>query len=370
MNRPDQVKIKKGSVLVYRIFDIAEELNLSVAESKLKDLRGSDNFKLPKFIDRGLIMKSRPVAFGRGEDKLELECGTYTMETLGKLRDYGTLSLIYLIQLKPGTSWAELVELAADLEEGSEIDEIANAEAREVAEQILPALKKPNTWSAFEDYVIYFLEEFEGDVNASNLLERADVAALMLAEDDTVLAQATRDSIVENIYQYGANDLAFVEWNSALVVEPNGIRDIPDILEFALTHLLEMRYYDDLLDQRLTKLYDDVERSKKGFRLQAPFGKAYEEASSRYIEFSEFTEKVENSLKVVGDFYLATVYRAATRRFRLGDWQQNITRKMNLLAQVSSLLQGEVNMRRSHLMEITIIVLIAFEILSAMLKAF
>ncbi|MGZ3682673.1 MAG: hypothetical protein ACXVCI_02415 [Bdellovibrionota bacterium] len=91
-------------------------------------------------------------------------------------------------------------------------------------------------------------------------------------------------------------------------------------------------------------------------------------ASTRYIEFSEFTERVENSLKVVGDFYLATVYRAATRRFRLNDWQQDITRKMNLLAQVSSLLQGEVNIRRSHWLEITVIVLILFEVVSALLK--
>jgi hypothetical protein len=217
--------------------------------------------------------------------------------------------------------------------------------------------------------VIYFLEEFEADVSARNLLERADVAALMLAEDDTVLAKATRESIVENVYQYGDNDLALVEWNSALVVEPNGIRDVPDILEFALTHLLEMRFYDDLLDFRLNALYDDVER-RKGFRLRSPFGKISEEASTRYIEFSEFIEKVENSLKVVGDFYLATVYRAATRRFRLDDWQKNITRKMSLLAQVSSLLQGELNIRRSHLLEITVIVLIAFEILSAALKVF
>jgi hypothetical protein len=41
---------------------------------------------------------------------------------------------------------------------------------------------------------------------------------------------------------------------------------------------------------------------------------------------------------------------------------------MNLLAQVSSLMQGEVNIRRSHWMEITIIVLILFELVSAMVK--
>ena len=363
------VKIKKGSVLVYRIFDIAEELNRGLAESKLKDIRGTEYFKVPKFIDRGLVVKSRPLVFGLGDVEVELECGKFRMEAIGKLREYGVLSIVYQIQLQPGTTWDQLLALAADLEEGAEVDEISQKQARELSEQIKDSLKGPTTWSTFEDYVIYFLEEFEEGVDARNLLEKADVPALMLAEDDTVLSKSSRESILENVYQYGEKDLALVEWNSALVVEPNGIRDVPDIIEFSLTHLLEMRFYDDLLDKRLAALYDDVERSKS-YLIRAPFANIYQDASTRYIEFSEFIERVENSLKVVGDFYLATVYRAATRRFRLADWQQNITRKMNLLAQVSSLLQGEVNMRRSHLMEVTIIVLIAFEILSTMLKVF
>jgi uncharacterized Rmd1/YagE family protein len=40
------------------------------------------------------------------------------------------------------------------------------------------------------------------------------------------------------------------------------------------------------------------------------------------------------------------------------------------LAQVSSLLHRELNMQRSHMMEITIIFLIAFEVLSAILKLY
>jgi hypothetical protein len=361
------VRIRKGSVLVYRIFDIAEEINLGRAETLLKNIRGPDSFRVPKFIDRGLVVKSRPLAFELGSVHVELECGRLEMNVIGKVRDYGVLSLIYEIPLAEGTSWEELLAMAADLEEGSEIDQIAQQQAREVAERIRDSLQKPTTWPVFEDYIIYNFEKFEGDTNAENLLERADVPALLLAEDDTVIAMKTRQLMLENTYQYGTGDLTIVEWNSALVVEEVPSRDVADILEFAVTHLLEMRYYDDLLDNRLNQLYDDIERSKNSV-FRTPFAQIYQDASSRYIEFSEFTERVENSLKVVGDFYLATVYRAANRRFRMDDWQQNITRKMNLLAQVSSLLQGEVNMRRSHWMEVTVIVLIAFEIVSALLR--
>jgi hypothetical protein len=361
------VRVKKGSVFVYRIFDIAEEINIPKAEACLKDIRGRDSFKVPKFIDRGIVVKSPPVAFGLGEVEIKLEGGTHTAHVLGKVRDYGVLSLIYQIPIQEGTEWQSLIELAADLEEGSEVDVIAQAQAVEVAERISLSLKRRTAWNSFEDYIIYFIEEFEGDVTARNLSSQADVSALLLAEDDTKIATSTRNSILENLYQYGEDDLAYVEWNSALVVEPKGGREVPDILEFALTHLLEMRYYDDLLDQRLGSLYDDIERSK-GRMVRGKFSQIYQEASSRYIEFSEFTERVENSLKVVGDFYLATVYRAANRRFRISDWQHNITRKMNLLAQVSSLLQGELNMRRSHLLEIIIILLIAVEVVPVIYK--
>lgn len=363
------VKIKKGSVLVYRIFDIAEEIDVAKAETLLKSIRGPIAFRVPRFIDRGLLVKSKPLAFELGQVDVKLDCGAYRMDVIGKVREFGVLSLVYEIPIKEGTSWQELVELAADLEEGSEIDLIAQAMAKEVSERIADALKRPGTWGVFEDYIIYNFEQFESDTTAMNLLERADVPALLLAEDDTVLAPQTREAILERTYQYGEGDLAIVEWNSALVVEDTPSRDVADILEFAVTHLLEMRFYDDLLDKRLAGLYDDIERSKNSV-FRAPFAKVYQDASTRYIEFSEFIERVENSLKVVGDFYLATVYRAATRRFRLPDWQQNVTRKMNMLAQVSSLLQGEVNIRRSHWMEITIIALIAFEVISAMWKIF
>src|SRR5690606_12641943 len=102
------VQIKQGSVLVYRIFDIAEEINIPRAEASLNDIRGPDTFKVPKFIDRGIVVKSRPVAFGLGEVEVKLDGSTHMANVVGKVRDYGVLSLIYQIPIKPGTTWKEL----------------------------------------------------------------------------------------------------------------------------------------------------------------------------------------------------------------------------------------------------------------------
>lgn len=358
------VRIKKGSVFIYRIFDVAEEIRMPQIEAILRDSRGPDRFRVPKFIDRAIVMRNPPVTFGLPDQILKIKGREIKAEVIIKARDFGVLSLVYQINLEPGMRWDDLIKLAVDLEEGSEIDVVANETAKDVANTIKAAMKKPNVWSSFEDYIVYFIEEFEGDTSAKDLLQKADVPALMLAEDKVAIADVTRKSLIENVYQYGEKDLALIEWNCALVVEPGGGREVPDILEFAVTQLMEMRYYDDLLDVKLQDLYDNIERRRSSI-WTTRYDRVYEESSTRYIEFIEFIERVENSLKVVGDFYLATIYRAANRRFRLNDWQNSITRKMNILAQVSNLLQGEMNMRKSHILEITIILLITYEIIAA-----
>lgn len=355
------MKIKKGSVLVYRLFDVAEEINIPKVESILRDNRGPDRFQVPKFIDRAIVMKRPPVSFGLGTEVLQVKGRELKLDVAVKVRDFGTISLIYQMTIEPGSSWSELINLAVDLEEGSEIDLLAKQQVREIMSAISDAAKAPTEWQPFEDYIVYFIEEFEGLGNVKDLLSKADVASLLTAENKVSLSDTTRKAVTENVFQYGENDLALIEWNSALVVEPGGSRDIPDILEFALTHLLEMRYYDDHLDVRLNALYDDIEKRRSSI-WRSHFDQSYKEASTRYIELSELIERVENSLKVVGDFYLATVYRAATRRFRLSDWQQTTTRKMDLLAQMTTLLQGEINSRRSFLLEVLVVLLITYEV--------
>ncbi len=357
------VKIKKGTILVYRLFDIAEEINISQVEAILHDNRGPDRFKVPKYIDRAIHLKKPPVTFGMGEEVITIQNRTFKADVVIKLRDFGVISIIYQITIAPGTSWKELIEIAQSLEEGSEIDSLALQQSREISKTIVSALKKPSDWMGFEDYIVYFIEEFDSNLSIDDFKNKVDFAALMLAETQVKLSQKMKDSLRETVFQYGENDLAIIEWNSAIVIEPGGSRDIPDILEFSVTHLMEMRYYDDLLDIKLGNLYDDIQKKRNSI-LFSKYDRLYEEASTRYIEFIEFLERVENSLKVVGDFYLAKIYRGATTQFRVKDWQDSVTRKMNILAQVSNLLQGETNVRRSHLIELVVVLLIAYEILS------
>jgi uncharacterized Rmd1/YagE family protein len=88
----------------------------------------------------------------------------------------------------------------------------------------------------------------------------------------------------------------------------------------------------------------------------------------RLIELSEFIERIENALKIVGDVYLARVYEAAVRQLRVDRWSEQVSRKHRLLQQTYGLLKGEVDTDRSLTLELMIVVLIVLEILMAVAK--
>jgi hypothetical protein len=362
----ETIKIRKGTILLFRCFDIAEEVNLSQVEQILtQDASHKERLRLSRPTGQAIIIRNAPITISLGETPITIMNRDYAAETTARIWDYGVLSILFHLTIPEGTDWNQLLGKAAAIEANSEIDMIARKRAKELTARLSEALQQPSEWEGLEDYTIYFLEQVDGARNAAEFAERADIPALMLGETDRNLSKENRDALKEYTYSYRDNDLAVIDWNSALVWEPSGMRDIPDVLEFAVTHLLEMRYYDDLIDRRLGVLYDSIE-ARRRHKGRLPFWKLSHEASTRFIEFSEFLGRVENSLKVVGDFYLARVFRGAIRRFRVADWQGSISRKMNILAQVSELLQGEVNTQRSMLLEIIIIVLIAFEILYAL----
>jgi hypothetical protein len=363
--------IKRGTILVYRVFDIAEEVDLRSVENVLRDASATARVTIARNRGNAVVIRNAPVRLNLGKVPVRVFDGTIQAELLATVWDYGVLSLVFQIPIAEGTTWSSLVPKGAvlngDIPGIEELNQLAREKARELTQLMRPALKRVNEWDVFEDYTIYFLEELTGVDKVSQLLERGAVPELILGEHKEKLSPKSRNGIRDVSFQYSESDLAVIDWNSAIVIEPSGQRDIPDVLEFALTHLLEFRYYDDLLDDRLTELYDSIELGKNTL-FRGDFAKISHEANSRYIEFSEFLERIDNSLKVVGDFYLAVIFRGAIRRFRIPDWQESLSGKMNLLARVSELLQGEVNTRRAHMLELIIIMLITFEIVSALIR--
>ncbi len=362
--------IEKGWLHAYRMFDVADEIDLEKAIAVSK--QAATRLKLSREGSQYLEVPNPPIAFLLGQRPLAVRSGTFSAEVIARLFDHGAVSIQLRLPVPSGTSLGELVPLADEIYDGPGVDQLARAEAEALAKSLAEAFKGPHFWEGSEDYHVIFVERFRTEPSADDILRRENLARLMLGETTSSkkLSDHEQWDVTKHAFSYFADDLAVIDWNCAFVYEPSGSRDIPDILEIATAQLLEMRYYDDVLDKQLSRLYDEMERKGRNFLslFWSPYSKLRRDVMVVMLEIAEFTERVENSLKVVGDFYLARIYRAAVRRFRVPTWQESVDRKESLVRQIYELLNGEVEHTRMFVLEFTIVVLILFEILLPLAK--
>lgn len=370
---PTTFRVADGEVWIYRLFDVAYAIDLARADRlgaapaarlAMESAQSATALQFPR----------APLHVTLGRRPVSLASGKRTAEASAHVFDYGVISIRYRIAIAPGTPLEDLVPLAEELLEGptTALDEQARQHAQEVAAALGDALEKPFTWQGLESYHVFFVRGFEGGaVPAARLLAEAPISALLLGETSPVrLSDAERQDVLSHQFSYLETDLAVLHWNSALVVEPSGVEDVPDLLEFATAHLLELRYYDDLLDRELHRIYDELEDGGSAVKqvITRKYRRLQRYTAALLLDLSETIERLENAVKIVGDFYLARVYQAAVKRFRLSAWQETVLRKQKLVAEVNDLTGDVADTNRSELMEIVVILLISYEVVAAFLK--
>ena len=368
---PAPLIVERGFVLCYRLFDVADEIALEPASRLLAE--DTRRLKFSRVGSQYLRFADPPLSAELGKRALVLRPGTTMVDGVARVFDHGAISVILRVPIPAGTSMHGLVVLADELYDSPAVDSLALELLDGLRHLLTPVLVRPHLWEQSESYTIIFVQEIAGHPSASALLERADLARLLLGETDPEpLSARESNEVTQHRFSYKESDLVVVDWNSAFVYEPSGSQDIPDVLEICNAQLLELRYYDDLLDGHIRQIYEEVRRKHRGWwsLFRSPYRLLARRVWATLLEVSEFIERVENSLKIIGDFYLAKIYEAGVRRLRIPVWQSNVTRKQQMLAQVYQLLKGEIDTDRSLTLEITIVILIISELLLAIASVF
>ncbi len=370
-------RVVDGTVHVYRLFDVGDAIDLAAAERAVEGAMAAPKSRLRlegAQSATALELPRPPLQVALGPRELPIGASVRSARASAHVFDYGVVSILYKLPIAPGTALEALVPLAEELvvEPTPALDQAARREAEDLSRALGAALEHPHRWEGLETYQVFLVRRFDdGPRRAQDLLSEAPIPELLLGETSEVrLSVAERQEVLSHYHTYLEDDLAVVHWNSALVVEPSGVEDIPDLLEFATAHLLELRYYDALLDRELHRIYDEVERAGNVFA--NIFTRRYRALQRRtaalLLELSETIERLENAVKIVGDFYLARVYQRAVKRFRLPAWQETVLRKQRLLAEVNDLIGDAADTNRAELLEIAIIALILIELVAAVAR--
>lgn len=363
------IVFERAALLCYRLYDIADEIRLDAARrlltEELRPLRltreGAQYLELPR----------PPLGFTVGGRPLPLRNSTHLVEVSVRLFDHGAASVQVKVPIPAGTPVNGLTLLADELYDSDAVDALCRDVVEGVRQQLAPAMEGAHRWGQHESYTIIFAEALSGVDDAESLLARVDLARLLLGETgEAPLSRDETEAVTHARFSYTQNDLVVVDWNAAFVWEPSGSIDIPLLLELANAQLLELRYYDQLLDERLEGTYDQIAKKRQDpFRLlRSPYHRLARRTLGTLMELQEFVERADNSLKVIGDVYLAKVYEAAVQQLRIPPWQASVTRKQDLLARTYGLLKGEIDTDRALTLEAAIVLLIVLEIVLAMFK--
>jgi len=241
------------------------------------------------------------------------------------------------------------------------------ADSRHRVEQLLTvihtALTKPQVADVVEDYVIFHIESLAAPCPPDTLrAAHAPTIARMLRAERQELSSQERQDALSRCLSFSPEDVTIIDWHAALVVDRDGA-DIYSVLEFANVELLEMRFLDQLLDAALERSYETVStRLGRSLWIPGSYSAGLRDIAQFQMDSAILFEGVNNSLKLLGDQFLARVYRVASERFHLAEWDVSILRKLHTLESIYEKMSDQAASHRMEILEWIIILLIALSI--------
>lgn len=342
----------QNSIWLYRLYDIAEEIKLDLVEKILAQNKPTTRMRLARIKPKSMQFKNPPVTVELDGGMVELPQGTFSTIVAAKIYDLGVVSIAQRILLPPGIDYEDIKALAVHLFNTEDLEDSFTGYLQLIRSSLAPALVKESYQAFMEDFTVYYFRNWQ---------EQWDPVPLLLAEPDPVSAQMRKETL-QNSFSYGPGDLTIITWDSALVYDASGSTDIPDLLEFAVSQLLELRYYDSLLNEEMEKMYDAIEEAENRFTRFNDYRRIMNHLMELVVDISEITERIQNSLKVTEDIFYARVYGGALTIFRTKAWMDNIQHKISVIQRSYTMLSEEITTRRSMWLEIAIVFLFLLEI--------
>jgi hypothetical protein len=369
----DDVRVRSGQVVVLRLFQLAYEIDFKRAEELwARRAQGASA--------RSRLVGTPPKAISFGTPPLALELGPVTLNVDGtsmhaaasvRLYDFGIAALALRLPVRD-LNWTGFTRLVNQIDQAvgpSAATRVWDTLLVQLRDLLGDALDRPVAAPLQEDYLIAQVDDFDEPLTAEALQERADLVPLLSGEERPLSESARRD-LLRYRFSYHPDDLAVITWDRAFLYDPQRETDLADVLEMANAQLLEMRTYDEMLDEELPRMRDLVETTRRQLNLLASrrYARLARRLYTLVAEVTELAERVDNALQVTEDVYLARVYAAAMEQFRVPNVSAAVDRKLAIIRETYTALHSEAAGSRAELLEIAILVLIAMEIVLSLVR--
>ncbi len=352
--------IRSGFVTALYLFDVAEAIDVLAVKRLLGD-RATIATLDDKSAGPPRLHYIQPPVVAPGEAFGCRELDGFAVRV--KFFDYGVVSLTLT---KPfAGDWPELVALGQTLIENEPLEQHAADACKQVLTVVETALSGRRPTLLDEDYLVFAITAGDPPTPAAAILEQhgVDIAQLLRGERQALSAQE-RDVVLRNALSYLIDDLVVPAWNAAFIcdTEAAALQAI-EILEFANSQLLELRYYDDLLEASLTRIYAELQQPRWTDRWAGRrYTRAARELHALIIDVNELTDRLENAVKFVGDIYAARLFGNVAARLGLDRWKHNVEEKLRTLNEIYQSAVQETGMSQGNILELVIVFILVIEL--------
>ena len=276
--------------------------------------------------------------------------------------DFGAALLTYRLPL-PATI-AELPAMSARLYAQRDLEADARARVQRVIDAIRPAIERPKLSDAVEDYVVFAINAWDDPSTPSQILEsHRELLARTVESEMSPLAVEQALRATEGRISYTPTDMAIIDWNTAVLFD-HAPEDVIAVIQHANVELLELR----VLDQELDRILDNADTTLSTLihrRIWPGFasGRMLRRIASAQTDAAVMFEGVNNAIKLMGNQYLARLYRLAAGRLDLPAWEKSVQRKLEVMESLYQKMSDASATRRLETLEWVVIALIAVSII-------
>lgn len=351
-----------GTLHVFVAFDWGDEIDFERA-LKLIPPASFQELLRRRRTPTSFSFRPPPIHLGLGPIALVLpEMGNIQAAAGLTLFDFGAVSLALRVPLTlPAESY---LRLAGALADPAALVDQARAILTPINHDLLPAIADAQWQTNLSEE--YFVFQFAPD-DLPCAAEEAWLAGLVHLEACPLSRDETAEALRVKL-SYGPTDLFVPDWSAAVLFD----RDCDETLqtiEFANLQLLEFRNIDNRLDQSLADASRIIHPLTRSY---LPFWRVYarpmRQLGELKVEANTLFERTGNVLKLVGDAYLARVYRLVDTRFHLDAWEKNIQRKLEVAEGVYQVVADQAGAFRGEFLESIVVLLILIEIILAFVK--
>jgi hypothetical protein len=352
--------IGAGTCFPMFAYEVAQAINLDEAERRLLAGTERQTIKQKRRGPASFEYRPAPLRVTRAGEPQSVDGYRTAPGVEIVLYDFGAVSVSYTIPL--GGPLAAMPALAAALWGNERLLKDSRQHVETLIGMLGDAAARPHVADLVEDYSIFHVAAFTEPCDAAMLwsTQAQTVAQVLRAARHPLSQQEIADATAFRL-SFGPNDATIIDTDAAILFDPEG-EDVRDLIEFANTQLLEMRYLDHELDDVLEGAYETLLGSRwRRWRL-APISPDLGSLARLQLDAAILFEQVTNALKLVGDQFLARVYSLASRRFHLAEWDTSISRKLQTIDGIYEKMTDRATSRRTEMLEWIIIILIAVEI--------